>query len=105
MIGEWMMENWKCAKPCGKVMENNKEWSKHLREEHSDDKLCSGLAPLFAGYVICDKWEKHPGKHEALGYEWEDFDNCSICGGGNGANYDHWFKFHNIKKEEVVVDG
>jgi len=92
--------NWKCSEPCGKVMDNKKKWNQHLREEHSKDKLCSGFAPLYLGYISCDKWDKHLGKHEAINYQWEDSDSCAVCGEEKGANYEHWRESHIEKRDD-----
>ena len=49
------------------------------------------------GFVTCDKWENHPGKHEALGYEWTEDDECWVCGAEKGANESHWREKHLVK--------
>ena len=87
-------EEWTCLKPCKAKGIGIKDWQKHLREKHNAERICRYTAPLFRGFVICDKWAKHRGKHEALGYEWFSTDDCKVCGKSNGANEKHWREKH-----------
>lgn len=95
-----MKELWICAEPCGLSFCTKKDWDEHLLTAHKDAKLCSSMAPFFTGFAMCNKWHGHEGKHKALNYEWEESDDCWVCGQKQGANEAHWRQKHANKTEQ-----